>query len=132
MVKAAGGGGRAGRTRAVPGPAQPATPAPPKGMREQWAGWFNSSADLKSRLDGLRQASERAGRPIARDQYAALEYMERAAVSNGMPAGGYGSLGQTIMVQQWHRIAQRGDRAYPLSDKQVGVVLRELEPYRRR
>lgn len=40
--------------------------------------------------------------------------------------GGFASLGQTILSQQSHKIAQWGAKAFPLSEKQCQVIAREF------
>ena len=43
--------------------------------------------------------------------------------------GGFASLGQTILAQQSHKIAQWGDKSFPLSEKQCAVIAREFSAH---
>jgi len=65
----------------------------------------------------------------ARLEFAILSAFEAMAHAEGMPTGGYTSLGDTIMIQQAHRIEDFGEKAYRLSDKQVAAVIREVFPW---
>ena len=82
----------------------------------------NKAIDLVSLLSKIRDA---------RKQYALIEAMETEAARNGMQTGGMPTLGDEIMFAQQEKINQWGARAFPLSEKQIAVMVRDLEGYRK-
>lgn len=58
-------------------------------------------------------------------QYVVLSVKVAEAVENGMPTS-MPTLAEDILAQQATRIKQYKNDAYPLSEKQVGIILREV------
>lgn len=105
MAKGAGGGGRATVTNVMSNP---------------------------SKYGGLSGVLSRAGTGeggSAAFQARAVEALYKAAIRRGMPSGGHATLADSIMGQFHDRISRFGTRAYALSDKQIAVIVRELEPW---
>ena len=101
-----------------------------KSFSEMVREWVEGEIDLTAQLQGLTKAAEAAGRSAAKNQLAALEEMRKIALPERVLNSATPSLAETILVQQHHRIAEWKERAYPLSEKQVAVVIKEVEQYR--
>ena len=78
-------------------------------------------AELNEYVAGAKAHTDQA----AKFQEAVLHEIQKIAIENGQIAGGPPSLGAHIMVQQHHKIAQYGKRAFCLSEKQMAVIVRE-------
>ncbi len=65
----------------------------------------------------------------ARNQLAVLDTLMKVAEERGR-RNPVPSLGDTILIQQAHKLEQFADRTYPLSDKQVATVIRDVEGWR--
>lgn len=63
-------------------------------------------------------------------QMKVLEGFEQAAIDNGMPVGGQPSLAATIMWQQQQKLGKYQKSTFPLSQKQVEVIIREVCQYK--
>ena len=95
------------------------TKAQARGMIER----AKTQEDLVAILMAYTEAAKTQTSKPAKFQEATLQYIEEIAVEKGQIVGL--SLGATIMVQQHHKIAQWGDKAFCLSRKQVEVIVRE-------
>ncbi len=99
-----------------------------KKQTQKMATSANSQRELLALLVNFTEQAEAKTTKAAKFQEMTLTQIVEIAESNGRPTGGC-SLGDTILVQQHHRIVQWGDKAFCLSEKQMQVIVRENWDY---
>ncbi len=99
-----------------------------KGQERATAKFFGT-ATIEQMAAELAAVTE-PGRGLAL-QLARLFFYQKLAEQNGMPTGGC-SLGDCILREMLERRARFSEQAYPMTEKQILVVLREMAPYRTR
>jgi hypothetical protein len=82
----------------------------------------------KSEAEMVKMVELAAEQRGARFQFNILMVIQQIAIDNGAPAGGV-SLADVIMAEQNGRLQRYGDKAFPLSTKQIAVVVRESYPF---
>jgi hypothetical protein len=96
----------------------------PKEYVSNWIEKANNQEELLAIfVKATRQMEDQAPQP-AKSQEAFLDALNEIAVNKGRPTGG-NSLGDTIMVQQHHKIIQYGSRTFCLSKRQIAVIIHE-------
>jgi hypothetical protein len=90
---------------------------------KKYVGDSKTAEQLQSKFGGT---GEKHG---ARAQYNTITAIEKLLIQNGKPYGGAPSLADQIMYDFKRKLERYGDKAYPLSDKQLGVVARDLAGY---
>lgn len=100
-------------------------------MEAQTRGWIARSETQEELMATLVAFTERAKAKTAKPakfQEIALDWIQKIAIQNGRATGGL-SLGDCISDEQHHRIAQWGDKAFCLTEKQMAVIVRENWDY---
>lgn len=91
----------------------------------QWTKLAGIKNMSRLQVDQALALVENAGEFPAQPQYILLATGMAQAVENGMSTS-IPSLAEDILAQQATRIKRYRKEAYPLSDKQVNVILREM------
>jgi hypothetical protein len=83
----------------------------------------------KSQDDAVAALVEFGEKFGAKKQLDLLYVITQIAVDNGRAVGGRVGLGDIILREQIEKVTRYGERAYCLSEKQIGVVVRENYPW---
>lgn len=86
---------------------------------------IEKAAEIIKAAKSQDEIVEFAGKMHVRGQHGFLCAIEEAANQAGRGMQGTPSLGDHIITQQAHRIAEYKDNAYKLSERQIAVIVRE-------
>lgn len=91
---------------------------------------MQKAEELAGKMKGItaeKLAAHLMARPDAKAQHLTAENMMSVVVT--LSPRNVPSLGETILIQQGHKISQWGDKAFPMSEKQIAVIAREIADF---